>query len=99
MSILRPVVWLAVLSAGGLVAAASIIAGEGADAVAFAVAQVVAFGGAGAFLVSRLPHNPIGWLLGWYGVNFSLGYSADQIARWAFAGGDYDLAAWLGWFE
>ncbi len=63
------------------------------------VVHVSGFGGVGAFLIGRLPRNPIGWLLGWFGVNFSLGYSADTIARWAFANGDHELAAWMSWYE
>jgi hypothetical protein len=82
-----------------LVAAASAIAGDGVFSMSLPVATVLVFGGAGAFLIGRLPRNPIGWLLGWFGASFSLGYSADQVARWAFANGDHELAVWLSWYE
>lgn len=99
MRVLRASLWLLVVMAVALVAAASAVAGEGALSMTLPVATVLVFGGAGAFLIGRLPRHPIGWLLGWFGLSFSLGYSADQIARWAFANGDHELAAWLSWYE
>lgn len=99
MRALRTSLWLVVVLAAALVAAASAVAGEGVLSMTLPVATVLVFGGVGAFLIGRLPRNPIGWLLGWFGLSFSLGYSADQLARWAFANGDHELAAWLGWYE
>ncbi len=99
MNPLQLILWSVVAVATVLAAAATVLAGEGVGAVLFAVAQVVTFGAVGVFLIGRLRANPIGWLLAWSGVSFSLGYSADQIARWAFAGGEYQLAAWLSWYE
>lgn len=99
MRVLRTSLWLLVVMAIVLVAAASAIAGDGVFSMSLPVATVLVFGGAGAFLIGRLPRNPIGWLLAWFGLSFSLGYSADQVARWAFANGDDELAVWLSWYE
>lgn len=99
MRVLLTSLWLLVVMAVALVAAASALAGEGVFSMSLPVATVLVFGGAGAFLIGRLPRHPIGWLLGWFGLSFSLGYSADQVARWAFANWDHELAAWLSWYE
>jgi hypothetical protein len=99
MRILRASLWLVLVMAVALVATAHAVTGEGVSTMILPVVHVLGFGGVGAFLIGRLPRHPIGWLLGWFGISFSLGYSADQVARWAFANGDHELAAWLGWYE
>ena len=95
--------WLA----GGLlvltVAALAVSAGFGVamgdfmDAFAFAP-LLLAFAGVGAFVASRRPANPVGWLFLAEGLGFALDVSTSTYARYVTrAGVTPPSAAWAAW--
>jgi two-component system NarL family sensor kinase len=53
----------------------------------------------GALVVTRRPHNPVGWLLCFIAVPSALGCLADQYARYSLLTrpGSLPAAAWVAW--
>ncbi len=97
--------WLAggllILTVAALAATAGfgVAIGDPVDAFAFAPV-LLAFAGVGAFVATRRPANPIGWLFLAEALGFALGVATDTYAKYATRAGvtppSATWAVWLG---
>jgi len=73
---------------------------EGGDRDYYLLLAFVLFAGFGAFIASRVPRNPIGWLYLTLAVLVGLGFAGGEYARYALMTDPGSLPApqWAGWF-
>lgn len=69
--------------------------------VAIAIAMMIGYGTTGALLASRLPSNPIGWLMLMVGVGFVLTGLTDEYVTYEVATnpGSLPFVTWVGWLS
>jgi signal transduction histidine kinase len=73
---------------------------EGGDRDYYLLLAFVLFAGFGAFIASRVPRNPIGWLYLAVAVLVGVGFTGGEYARYALMTDPGSLPApqWAGWF-
>jgi signal transduction histidine kinase len=73
---------------------------DGGDRDYYLLLAFVLFAGFGAFIASRVPRNPIGWLYLAVAVLVGLGFAGSEYARYALMTDTGSLPApqWAGWF-